>query len=352
MNGRSFSNENYRFGFNGKERDNETFTDAYDFGARILDTRLGRWLSVDPLYRKYSDWNPYHFAFDKPILYLDNDGRDGILSVVQHSEEEILKTGIAKTITLQSNIFFYGPDAASVDIDRLNKKASDLHNTRYFFNETTGETYKVEIKISYSYAQELDKAAEGDKSQFSTATNIIDAAGTTKEAIGFQEGDNVLQINANKLTNGGHQPGELSGGTTEGYAAKGGTNGLTNSTIDNIIHESFHLIGFDERYADARAILKSGSEIYLTGTHPGFDGDVLQGWSSSSGDILKSTSLIHAVHHHDIVSFAFENSSKFKNGTMVLAGQYIDDTNQGAKPSSAEKLEKVNKAETTNPTKE
>jgi len=47
LSGRSWS-EGYRYGFNGKEKDNETFSGAYDFGARIMDVRLGRWLSVDP----------------------------------------------------------------------------------------------------------------------------------------------------------------------------------------------------------------------------------------------------------------------------------------------------------------
>jgi RHS repeat-associated protein len=76
MNGRSFSNENYRFGFNGKERDNETFNDAYDFGARILDTRLGRWLSVDPLQAKFVSLSPYNFVANSPLIFIDPDGKD------------------------------------------------------------------------------------------------------------------------------------------------------------------------------------------------------------------------------------------------------------------------------------
>jgi RHS repeat-associated protein len=81
MNGRSFSNEGYRFGFNGKERDNETFTDAYDFGARILDTRLGRWLAVDPLHSKYESYSAYHFGYNNPIITIDFDGRENIIVV-------------------------------------------------------------------------------------------------------------------------------------------------------------------------------------------------------------------------------------------------------------------------------
>ena len=51
MSDRSFSNEKYRWGFNGKETDNEVKGNgnSLDFGARIYDSRLGRWLSVDPV---------------------------------------------------------------------------------------------------------------------------------------------------------------------------------------------------------------------------------------------------------------------------------------------------------------
>jgi RHS repeat-associated protein len=46
----------YRFGFNGQEKDDEVKVEgnSLDFGARIYDSRLGRWLSLDPLQAKYS----------------------------------------------------------------------------------------------------------------------------------------------------------------------------------------------------------------------------------------------------------------------------------------------------------
>ena len=50
---RGYSAGKYRFGFNGKEEDGETVADAYDFGARIYDARLGRWLAVDPCLNLY-----------------------------------------------------------------------------------------------------------------------------------------------------------------------------------------------------------------------------------------------------------------------------------------------------------
>jgi len=75
---RSFSNEKYRYGFNGKENDNEVkgVGNSVDFGARIYDSRLGRWFSVDPLAAKYPSLAPYNFCANNPIVNIDPDGRE------------------------------------------------------------------------------------------------------------------------------------------------------------------------------------------------------------------------------------------------------------------------------------
>jgi len=77
--GRSWS-EGYRYGFNGKEKDDEVkgVGNSYDFGARIHDSRLGRWLSIDPLSAEYAPISPYTFALNNPIIFVDSDGQEVI----------------------------------------------------------------------------------------------------------------------------------------------------------------------------------------------------------------------------------------------------------------------------------
>ena len=66
----------YRFHFNGKETDNEVYGEGnvYDYGFRIYNPRLGKFLSVDPLTKNYAMLTPYQFAANTPIRAIDVDG--------------------------------------------------------------------------------------------------------------------------------------------------------------------------------------------------------------------------------------------------------------------------------------
>jgi len=68
----------YRYGFNGKENDNEVKGEGnqIDFGERMYDSRVGRWLSLDPLQKKYPSFSPYVAFGNSPIIMKDPDGRD------------------------------------------------------------------------------------------------------------------------------------------------------------------------------------------------------------------------------------------------------------------------------------
>ncbi|MEO6839007.1 MAG: RHS repeat-associated core domain-containing protein [Ginsengibacter sp.] len=82
MPGRKYSiaNTNYRYGFNGQENDNEVKGEGnqQDYGMRIYDPRLGRFLSVDPITAKYPELTPYQFASNRPVDGTDRDGLEYI----------------------------------------------------------------------------------------------------------------------------------------------------------------------------------------------------------------------------------------------------------------------------------
>lgn len=82
MPNRAFSDEGYRYGFNGMEADDEIKNgdkNSYDFGARMYDQRVGRFLSLDPHAVNYASISPFIFVNNMPIWAVDPDGKDIII---------------------------------------------------------------------------------------------------------------------------------------------------------------------------------------------------------------------------------------------------------------------------------
>lgn len=83
--GRSFTgykDSAYRYAFNGKLLDNDIYgsKNSYDYGARFYDPRLGRFMSIDPLTKKFPMLTPYQFSSNTPIQAVDLDGKESSLS--------------------------------------------------------------------------------------------------------------------------------------------------------------------------------------------------------------------------------------------------------------------------------
>lgn len=77
MQGRTFQAASYRYGFNGKENDRSSWSSTQlvqDYGMRLYNPAIGRFLSVDPLADDYPWYTPYQFAGNMPIWAVDVDG--------------------------------------------------------------------------------------------------------------------------------------------------------------------------------------------------------------------------------------------------------------------------------------
>jgi RHS repeat-associated protein len=103
--GRSYQIETYPLGYNGKREDDET--GYLDYGSRLYDPNLGRFLSTDPRYKKYPYFSPYLYAGNNPIRYIDKDGEELILTGGTQKEIEtfkaILQTAFDKKIIVEVN---------------------------------------------------------------------------------------------------------------------------------------------------------------------------------------------------------------------------------------------------------
>jgi len=108
---------NYRFGFNGKENDNEVkgVGDQQDYGQRYYDPRVGRFMSVDPVAKSYPQLSPFQFASDRPVNGSDLDGLEWVLKIYDpQAISDFIKAGNDKDIYKQRGIAY----------EAINNKAS------------------------------------------------------------------------------------------------------------------------------------------------------------------------------------------------------------------------------------
>jgi len=110
MPGRQFSSNSYRYGFNGKEKDDEVKGNgnSYDFGARIYDPRIGRWLSCDPWKDKYPSVSPYNYVENNPLIFKDPTGKGPTFAVqLNYGTGADSKKVISGHIVITSTIYLY-----------------------------------------------------------------------------------------------------------------------------------------------------------------------------------------------------------------------------------------------------
>ena len=130
MPGRTYNSGNYRYGFNGKENDNEVKGDGnqQDYGMRIYDPRVGRFLSVDPLQKNYPELTPYQFSSNSPIENSDLDGAEALSAI---------KSGLARKWEMQMK-------AASIsDVNAKMKEAQTRAMMRYLATTPPASTNQI-----------------------------------------------------------------------------------------------------------------------------------------------------------------------------------------------------------------
>lgn len=96
----------YRYGFNGKESDDEVSGSGnqYDYGFRIYNPRIGRFLSVDPLFRSYGWLSTYQYASNIPIAAVDLDGLESRIVMMCQNDDGSVELDIATDYTLKSDV--------------------------------------------------------------------------------------------------------------------------------------------------------------------------------------------------------------------------------------------------------
>jgi RHS repeat-associated protein len=64
-----------KFGFGGKELQDELGLEWYDITARNYDAALGRWMNIDPYAHNYMKLSPYNYTSNNPVFFIDQAGK-------------------------------------------------------------------------------------------------------------------------------------------------------------------------------------------------------------------------------------------------------------------------------------
>ena len=185
----------YSFAFNGKEGDSETLTQ--DYGMRIYDFRLGRFLSVDPLTKDYPFNSTYAFAENDVIRSIDLDGLEKVIYTFAYANKKwtVTKLELAKAGPLGDGVllkfgtlFFYG--------NELPKGATGKEFTKvYESKQLKGYKVKGETNVTIGYGHlVLDKK---EKEIYKEGTTITDDQANSLFSIDYNKRDvNIKGLDA------------------------------------------------------------------------------------------------------------------------------------------------------------
>jgi RHS repeat-associated protein len=142
LEGRTYTSESgYRYGFNGKEKDDEGMGgggQTYDYGFRIYNPGLAKFLSVEPLSASYPWYTPYQFAGNKPIACIDIEGLEELWVVARSF---IPAPKLSNPDPLSSTVYPYylGDDRTSYRSDAGKSFRTEQYVFLNFNNQTTAK---------------------------------------------------------------------------------------------------------------------------------------------------------------------------------------------------------------------
>jgi RHS repeat-associated protein len=150
----------YRYAFNGMEKDdeiNEVKGSSYDFGARLYNPRVGRWLSGDPLEAKYPSLCTYVYTANNPIFFIDPDGRtiEPTSSITNNKGYKTAMKQMQSYPIIQANIIILA-------------SYNNMPKTQEKINSTATVAFYLQVQVRDMTTQEF-AATNGQGIGFSTA---------------------------------------------------------------------------------------------------------------------------------------------------------------------------------------
>ncbi|NQY08664.1 MAG: hypothetical protein HRT71_04015, partial [Flavobacteriales bacterium] len=264
MPGRTFNGGDYRYGFQGQEKDDEVKGNgnSINFKYRMYDPRIGRFSAVDPLTGKYPYNSPYAFSENRVIDAIELEGLEKVLLF---GGNDMFSNGEPSStlVEIQNDIQAYSDaNKLGIEIHTYNTNLSGGVITSAF--EQVKSNYKEgETIVIYGYslggvaANQVSKLLKAEGIDVKLLLTIDPALGIGSSSLeipdNVEENVNVYQTDRSKIGSRGYpsEPQEGNDNTQilnynfdeeksqQGTGAHGEIDGDTKDLSKKLIKEKF-----------------------------------------------------------------------------------------------------------------
>ena len=209
--GNTYAQTTNRFKFNGKEEQTTGNLNYLDYGARMYDANIGRWITQDPLAEKYYSQSPYNYCGGNPVLRIDYEGKFwetawdaasltmGLKSLINNIREgnvgAAIADGVGVIIDAAAAVtpFVPGGVSAAISAVRVVDKVDDVVDAGKALNIVDNAANATKIVDRTEDVSSGAAKAAGNTGQYSVYTGM-DADGNVKY-VGITGRDPQIRFN-------------------------------------------------------------------------------------------------------------------------------------------------------------
>jgi len=179
------SSNSYQYKYNGKELQTELNLNVYDYHFRMYDPAIGRMLQMDPHASDYGKMSPYSYAFNNPVLVIDPDGRDGIVTGSGTVDDPYVIT---------ANYYYYGLN--SDQKEGFTNSIAAYNNKGNAFEIKDADGNKIHVKFNLTATEVKDEDTAKDKAY----ADVISSEGSDGKITNVYYGNTVTDGPAGKAS--------------------------------------------------------------------------------------------------------------------------------------------------------